>query len=182
MILAAYPVVIGALGLVNSGPADPALGRTVKSALTISAIEMSLFGVVFVAAWAFSRASRAELLLFQKLRFRDIPLSLLYSVGLRLGVVAVAAALAVLLAITGFVSMDQIEEFVGTNRPDVEALVDVRALRENPLYLIVNATLVSFVVAGFREELWRVGVLAGLRALWPARFGSWSGQLLVILG
>jgi membrane protease YdiL (CAAX protease family) len=39
---------------------------------------------------------------------------------------------------------------------------------------------VIFVVAGFREELWRAGVLAGFAALWPSRFGSIKGQLLAV--
>jgi membrane protease YdiL (CAAX protease family) len=39
-------------------------------------------------------------------------------------------------------------------------------------------TLVSFVVAGLREELWRVAFLAGVRGLWPALFSSRKGQLV----
>ncbi|MGH7967362.1 MAG: CPBP family intramembrane glutamic endopeptidase, partial [Limisphaerales bacterium] len=60
---------------------------------------------------------------------------------------------------------------------DVGALVDVNALRRNPIYFWLTITLVSFVLAGFREELWRSGVLAGLRGVWPGAFASTSGQI-----
>jgi membrane protease YdiL (CAAX protease family) len=65
---------------------------------------------------------------------------------------------------------------VMANRPDVEAVVDVTALRDNPAYFWLSLTLVSFVVAGLREELWRAAVLVGLRKLWPRWFGSRRGQ------
>jgi membrane protease YdiL (CAAX protease family) len=55
--------------------------------------------------------------------------------------------------------------------------VDVSALRDNPLYYWLTLTLVSFVLAGFTEELWRSAYLGGLRALWPRYFGSHLGQL-----
>lgn len=38
----------------------------------------------------------------------------------------------------------------------------------------------SFVVAGLREELWRPAFLAGLRTLWPQRFGSRPGQIAAV--
>ena len=40
--------------------------------------------------------------------------------------------------------------------------------------------MVSFGVAGLREELWRSAFLAGLRALWPQRFGSRAGQIAAV--
>ncbi len=41
-------------------------------------------------------------------------------------------------------------------------------------------TLVSFVVAGLREEIWRAGTLAAMRALWPRAFASPAGQCLAV--
>jgi membrane protease YdiL (CAAX protease family) len=41
-------------------------------------------------------------------------------------------------------------------------------------------TLVSFVVAGLREEIWRAGTLAAMRALWPRAFASRGGQYLAV--
>ena len=41
---------------------------------------------------------------------------------------------------------------------------------------MLTLTLVSFVTAGLREELWRAGTLAGMRALWPRKFRSRTGE------
>ncbi len=40
------------------------------------------------------------------------------------------------------------------------------------------ANLVSFLVGGLREELWRSSFIAGLRALWPRAFDSENGGIL----
>jgi membrane protease YdiL (CAAX protease family) len=53
-------------------------------------------------------------------------------------------------------------------------------MRSNPAYYWLTITLVSFVVAGVREEMWRAGTLAAMRALWPRAFGSTLGQCLAI--
>jgi hypothetical protein len=60
-------------------------------------------------------------------------------------------------------------------RPKVESLVDFRAL-EDPLYVLVAATLLSFVTAGLREELWRAGFMAALRDLLPRRLAEPGGR------
>jgi membrane protease YdiL (CAAX protease family) len=180
LILGGYPLVIGGMAFLGPTRTEPALTSTVGGLLTISAMEMLVFGAVFALAWLASRANRAQLLMAERLHLRDIPLSIAYSVGLRIAIMIVGAVIAGALVLSGALSMDRIEEFVRANRPDVESLVDISALQDNPLYLFVNATLVSFVVAGFREELWRAGVLAGFAALWPSRFGSTKGQLLAV--
>ena len=41
--------------------------------------------------------------------------------------------------------------------------------------------MISFVVAGFREELWRAGVMASLKGLWPERFATRKGQYRAVL-
>jgi membrane protease YdiL (CAAX protease family) len=78
------------------------------------------------------------------------------------------------------VSLESLQRFVLANRPDVQALVDISALRQDPLYFWLTVTLVSFVVAGLREELWRSGFLAGMRGLWPQRFDPLQGQLAAV--
>jgi membrane protease YdiL (CAAX protease family) len=60
-------------------------------------------------------------------------------------------------------------------RPEIENVVDARAL-EDPLYFALSLTLISFVVAGLREELWRAGMLAGLNALFPQLFNTPAGR------
>jgi membrane protease YdiL (CAAX protease family) len=63
----------------------------------------------------------------------------------------------------------------------VETLIDVAAMRNNPVYFWLTLTVVSFVVAGLREELWRSAFLAGMKALWPQHFGSRAGQVLAVI-
>ena len=53
-------------------------------------------------------------------------------------------------------------------------------MRSNPTYFWLMVTFVSFVVAGIREEVWRAGTLAAMRALWPRAFDSRTGQCLAI--
>jgi len=180
VILGAYPVVIGGMAFFGSNRVEPALTSSVRGLLIVSGFELLIFAAIFAVAWASSRANAAQLLLSGRLRPRDIPLSLLYSVGLRVGVALAGAIVAAGFIVTGALTVDQLEDFVAANRPEVESLVDVTALGNNPLYMFLNATLVSFVVAGFREELWRAGVLAGFRAIWPKRFDSRKGQLLAV--
>ena len=107
-----------------------------------------------------------------------LPLAVAYSVALRLGLLILAVLVAVVLVATNVISLDQLQHTAKANQPDVSALVDMAALQNNPLYWWLSLTLVSFVVAGLREELWRSGSLAGLRALWPSAFGSTKGQLV----
>ena len=140
--------------------------------------ELLIFGAVFGLAWLASRASRDELLLRWRPLF--IPLGLGYSVAIRLIVAFVLVTLATVLVLSGLITPQALQEFATANRPDVETLVDVSALRHNPLYFWLSVTVVSFVVAGGREELWRSAFLAGLISLWPSQFGSRLGQVLAV--
>jgi membrane protease YdiL (CAAX protease family) len=62
----------------------------------------------------------------------------------------------------------------------VESVVEIDALRQ-PLYLFVMLTLVSFVLAGLREELWRSAMIALLAGLLPRWFAGRRGAWLAIL-
>jgi membrane protease YdiL (CAAX protease family) len=50
-------------------------------------------------------------------------------------------------------------------------------MQHNRAYFWLTVTIASFVVAGLREELWRAGTLAALRALWPGLFEARDGQI-----
>ncbi|MEY2407727.1 MAG: protease family protein [Verrucomicrobiota bacterium] len=158
----------------------PALSRSTRGLLIVSAIELLSFALILGLAWIFSRATRDDLLL----RWRDgvwpIPLAALYSVGLRFAVgIAVMIGYVAFLILRGG-NLETMEKSVMNNRPQIEAMVDMDALRDNPAYFWLTITLVSFVLAGLREELWRSAFLAGLRALWPRRFSSRGGQILAV--
>jgi membrane protease YdiL (CAAX protease family) len=71
-----------------------------------------------------------------------------------------------------------LQSFFQANRPKVEVLVDMHAMVEDPVYRWLNVVVVSFLVGGLREELWRSSFLAGLRALWPRTFESTRGGIL----
>jgi membrane protease YdiL (CAAX protease family) len=131
-------------------------------------------------ACLFSRASREQLMLRWRPGWWVMPLGVGYSIALRIGLVVIAVTVMAVVAATQTVTPEKVQEYVSANRPDVEALVSVPAMRSNPAYYWLTITLVSFVVAGVREEMWRAGTLAAMRMLWPRAFGSILGQCFAI--
>jgi len=180
LLLGSYPLVLAALSGNASEKKAPALGTGAMALLAICGLELGLFAVVFGMAWLASRASRDELLLRWRGGFRVVLLGLGYSVLIRLILAIVLGVIAAVVLASGAMTVDSLQQFFKTNRPQVEAVVDVNALRHDPVYFWLSLTLVSFVVGGLREELWRTGVMAGMRALWPKRFGSLGGQTLAV--
>jgi membrane protease YdiL (CAAX protease family) len=82
-----------------------------------------------------------------------------------------------ILLLTGLLPRDSLGQFSAQGRTAVERIVDVSAMQHNRTYFWLTITLASFVVAGLREELWRSGTLAAMRALWPALFEGRAGQI-----
>ena len=109
-----------------------------------------------------------------------VPLGVAYSIAIRLGLVVVAVFVMAILAASKVVTAEKARQYVNVNRPDIESMVSVPAMRHDPAYYWLTLTLVSFVVAGLREEMWRAGTLAGMRALWPRAFGSPVGQCVAM--
>ena len=142
----------------------------------MSGIELLVFAILFLAAWLASRASRDELMFTWRPGWWVLPLGAGYSLALRFGLGIVAVAVMAVLAASQMITPEKMQEYVKVNRPDVESMVSVPALKHDPAYYWLTLTLVSFVVAGLREEMWRSGTLAGMRALWPRAFGSRAGQ------
>jgi len=178
VILVAYPVVIGAIGAGRAGAQGPALGHGPKGLVIVFGIQFVIFAVVFALAWLASRATCEDLLCRWRGGLKVVPLGLLYSILLRLALGVITLVVVALLIAAHLIRAEDVPQLATANRPDVGALVDVSALRHNPLYFWLTITLVSFVLAGFREELWRSGVLAGLRVLWPGHFSSNQGQVI----
>jgi membrane protease YdiL (CAAX protease family) len=180
LLVTAYPLVLGIVGKFSPQDRGPALTGTAGGLLRVCGVALLTFGIVFGLAWLASRASRDDLLLRWRNGFWTVPLGIGYSVALRLVLGIGVVLIVTLLVLTHVVTEDSLKNFVGDNRPQVEAVVDIPAMRENPVYYWLSLTVVSFVVAGFREELWRSGFLAGMRALWPQHFSSRGGQLLAV--
>ena len=174
LVIGSYPLVLGVLGhLMDSEGQGPALGSTAGDLVQMAIIELGIFGTIFAIGWSASRATVDDLYL----RWRSFWAPLLglgYSVGLRLGlgiVVIIGVGIVSLFSGTGF------QELAEGIRPDVQKMVDYEALAKDPLYMFLNVTLISFVVAGLREELWRAGFLAAAKHLAPGIFSGTKGQL-----
>jgi membrane protease YdiL (CAAX protease family) len=168
------------LGLLSAGSdaRGPALPANFRGLLIATSLGLVSFLAVFAIGWLASRASRDQLLLHWRPGWLVLPLGIGYSVAIRfvagLGLGLVFAAL----VITRIIPPDEVQKFASENRPQIETLVDLEALTKDPVYFWFTITVVSFVVAGLREELWRSAFLAGMGALWPGAFGSKSGQVL----
>jgi membrane protease YdiL (CAAX protease family) len=177
LLLDAFPLLIGVQGIGGSVTHGPALSRGTKGLLLVCAVQLLLFALVFCGAWLASRASRDDLLWRWRGGYWTVLLGIGYSVAIRLALGIMVLIVVVALTLAQVTSPEGLQHFLTANRPDVEAIVDVSAMRQNPIYFWLTITLVSFVLGGLREELWRSAFLAGLRALWPRSFGSRAGQI-----
>jgi membrane protease YdiL (CAAX protease family) len=181
ILITLYLVMLTLLGLERHKIIRPALTHTVRGLLTVCGVELLLFGLVLGAAWLASRASLEDLLLRWRGKALPVLLGAAYSVGLRLAITVLAAAVVAILLATRAMTLDSLQDFAVNKRPGVEKMVDVQAMRDNPAYYWLTLTLVSFVVAGVREELWRSSFLAGMKNLWPRQFGSTLGQIWAVV-
>lgn len=175
-LLVAYVTVPAVLGLAHEGSEEAILPSQVSGVLTLCAFELSLFAAVFAAAWGFARFQRTDLLLAWTGGWRTWPRSLGWSLALRF---VVGGMLIGAIAIAHLVSGQPLEQFKEV-RPKVEAMVDAQALQD-PLYLALMLTLVSFVLAGLREELWRIAMVSLLGRLAPSWFGQRWGPWLALV-
>jgi len=152
------------------------LPRASEELLLLAGAEVLIFGFVFLLAWLASRANAEQLYL----RWRGGLLPLLrglgYSIVLRMIVAAVAIAAVVIAHLVFKVGERGLKHAL----PHPEAVIDPSAMTNDPLYFCLMLTLISFAVAGLREELWRAGMLAGLRTLFPRKFGSTAGGLVAM--
>lgn len=177
ILIGAFPLLIGVMGAGGSELHGPALSGGTKGLLLVCAVQLLVFALVFGGAWLASRASPDDLLWRWRGGFWTVPLGIGYSVAIRLALGVVVLLVVVALTITHVTTPEGLQHYFTANRPDVEAIVDVSAMRASPLYFWLTLTLVSFVLGGLREELWRSAFLAGLRTLWPGGFGSRAGQI-----
>ena len=159
---------------------QPVLTHTPLGLIIVCGFDLILFGVVFGLALLASRATREQLFLYWRPGWWVVPLGVAYSVVIRVAVALVAVAISVVLLSTVF-DQQQLQEFWRSGQPDLRSVVSVSTARSNPTYAWLLVTLVSFISAGLREELWRAGTLAGMRAVWPRVFGTNVGQFAAIL-
>ena len=153
------------------------LPPTIGPLLIALGAELILFGAIFGIALAFSRAKVDNLFLRWRGGLQPVTSGFVYSILLRV-------TLLILMAVIAFVGSALTgghEDWASRLRPETEQLIDVKALGDHPLYFLLNITFVSFGFAGFREELWRAGMLAGFNALLPGGLDQKAGRWFAII-
>lgn len=168
IIIASLPILASLSGLLRTsrrGGETAMLPANVPGLLWYCAVQMGVFGALWGVSWAFSRADRDQLFL----RYRGAK-SLLWSVGysvlMRVGLAIAAFAILVLLGMLGF-DLKAMLETVQSNSKGIKQAFGPAFSSRDPLYLFLLISLISFVVAGLREELWRCATMAGLFHLAP---------------
>ncbi|MGE3312846.1 MAG: lysostaphin resistance A-like protein [Limisphaerales bacterium] len=167
VLLGFYVMLPAVLGLSHEGTDQAILPATVRGVLILCAVELGLFGVAFGVSTWLAHLRAPELYLTTRIRWWTWPRALGWSLALRIGV---GVLLAGTLGLAQLIRGEPISSLDGL-RPKIEAMVDIEALKD-PVYLALMLTMVSFVLAGLREELWRAGMIALLGRLAPGWFGG----------
>lgn len=173
-LLLGFPILLGLFASMSGSERNgPVLDANVSNLLQVVVVELAIFAVVFLSACRFSRAGADQLLLPWRDGFWPWLRGAGYSIALR-----VFVGMIVFVCVALYAAFNKVDEnSVRALQPKVEVLIDMKALVNDPVYLLLNLTLVSFVMAGLREELWRAGMLAALRNLWPQHFGTLKGGI-----
>jgi len=185
-ILLVVPLLLGSWGSDRAsegggegGAPQAALPGSVGGLLWICGLNLAIFLVVGAGMVALGRPSRRELFATAPFNIRTWVLGFFYAIGLRIGV---GIVLAVSFGLpTGLMPRSgPVEEVVDSIRPRIETMIDPTVLRD-PIYLLLVTTVVSFIVAGLREELWRAAVFAAFRRCWPRWMSRRAGRVGIVL-
>lgn len=183
-ILLVVPLLLGSWGAdradgVEGGAPQAALPGSVGGLLWVCGLNLAIFLLVGAGVVALGRPTPRELFATAPFRGRAWALGFLYALVLRLGVgVVVAVALGLWTSLMP--QSGSVENVVESVRPRIETMINPAVLR-NPIYLLLSTTLVSFVVAGLREELWRAAVFAAFRRCWPRWMSRRVGRVGIVL-
>lgn len=184
-VLLFFPIVPAVMGIFYYHENEPIMPESVGALLVVCARELGFFGVLLLLAWLGSRVNASQLLLRWRGGVMPFLLGFGYSVALRILIMIVVLAvvfawLIVMVLLHGPQSINDAQHLEQL-RPQTEHLINAQALTQSPLYFVLCLTLLSFVVAALREELWRSAMFAGINALFPKQFASWSGKAVGIL-
>jgi membrane protease YdiL (CAAX protease family) len=133
--------------------------------------------MVFGLAFFISRVTPEQLLLRWRGVFRPVWQGVAYSIALRLAVGFLISLMFFVLMVAGLMAPYQMLDVGANHNAGVERIVSTSALHHDRVFFWLSLTLVSFVFAGLREELWRSAFFAGVKALWPQNFKSRLGQV-----
>ena len=176
ILLGILPVIVGVMGYLGRHRTIALLPPTAAGLLQVCLLEMGFFAVVFAVAWLISRANAQQMLLPWRDGVMPLLLGFAGSIALRLLVMVLLMPIAIVWLLLNGKGASQLQQM----RPGTEHLLDATALVRSPVYFVLCLTLVSFVVAGLREELWRAGLLAGFKALFPRQFETWRGRVIAV--
>lgn len=179
LLLLALPPIMGLAGASRSGssPAEAMLPGSVPDLLLVSVQNLGIFLILAALIAWLGRFDWQSVFARARCDWKAWGLGLGYSVLFRfvlgMGLVAVIALRSLQLWLRGQ-SLGSLEGF----RPQIENLLDPASLRD-PVYFLLSVTVVSFVVAGLREELWRAAVFASLGRWRRHWLDSWPGRVSV---
>ena len=178
LILTFYPLRVGMISyLSHTDEAGPMLSTNLQTLMASMMVELAFFGLLFLGAWACCRPTAHQLFFRKDKLWRTMLFSFGFSIGLRMAVAVMVLGVIAVVALAQGAWPEDLSGF----RADIDAVVDSKELAENPWYLVMNMTFVSFIVAGFREELWRAGMLAALMVMFPRSRNSVTGRLVIIV-
>ena len=183
LVLTALPVTAAILGLLHRHKTEALLPTSISGLLLATADQILFFAVFFIIAWVASRVNRRQLRLQWRGGFMPAAFGFAYSVALRMLIMVVTTTAVVfwLLLKTAFQQAQPPDVSHEAFRPQVEHLVNLNALVDNPIYFVLMLTVISFVLGGLREELWRAAMFAGIEALFPKAMSNRLGQAAAIL-
>lgn len=178
LALLVMPPLLGLVGESRTGatPDAVALPSTVSGLLQVCMLNAVLFLVLAAGVAALGRPSWAELWARSRCGWQAWALGLGYSVAFRIGLGVLLTAAVAFKTLVLFFQGKKLESLEGF-RPQIENMLDPTVLRD-PVYLLLVTTVVSFVVAGLREELWRAAVFAGLERWRRGILSTWKGRAL----
>ena len=172
----------GISGLLFLGSAHQATkaSPSLKLLFTCS-LQMVVFGITFGLAVFLSHVSVEELRLRWRGIIRPFWQGAAYAVALPFVIWFLIEFMFRILASLGLVAPFQMIDIAAASQRGGERLISSSALQHDRLFFWLCVTLVSFVFAGLREELWRSAFFAGVKALFPQTFESPLGQVWVVV-
>jgi membrane protease YdiL (CAAX protease family) len=173
VIIGSYPLV-STLSVKIRGVGDStstvSFPTSVRGLIIFSLLQLAVFAVFWGISWAISRYDKDRLFLRWKDGIQPVLWGAIYLASLYLTFFIFLIVVAGIMSMFG-VQGDEITGFINNNKPQTGGLVNSISSNQDPIYKLLVVTLVPFVVAGLREELWRGATLAGLDQLCPK---SWS--------
>jgi membrane protease YdiL (CAAX protease family) len=177
LLLGSLPLFIGTMGIIHRNRTTALLPDNVPGLLRVSVYEMLYPALAFCVVWLASRFTAKQMLLSWRGGLMPVLLGFAYSVVLRIIIVIIAVAVVVVFVLIAGSHAHALEQL----RSHTGQLVNAAALTRDPVYFVLCLTLLSFVVAGLREELWRAAMLAGCQALFPTQCGTWRGRAVAVV-